>query len=221
MSISPSSKNLSFETLTVETIEECLNIIADAFDVDEPVNSSLPVPKTIFRLFLNDHSSVLLKYQDFCFCARDKSTGKIVAAFLNYDSSEQIPMDTLSVVPTLPEAFEFLYHYKSMQPELDENVAVAARKEMTFGFSGVHEDYRGLGLQSSARKLLIDAARNSGYTHVISAASSCASQRSMVKLGAVEKSRLVYKDWSNSQGVIAFAAAPEHHVAWCIMELQI
>lgn len=220
MESSKCTSNLVFEALKEETMNECLDVIAESFDVDEPVNYSLGVPKTVFRLFLQDHCDALLKYvtpdsQSLSYVVRDETTGQIIAGFINYCSIENIPANAMEQFPNLAEAFEFLNQYERNidDPHQEEQVYLA--------FSGVLPEYRGQGLQSRARKTIMESARSRGYTHVVSGASSYPSYRSMSALGAVERSRLVYKEWKNSQGHVPFATAPHPHVAWCMMQLKL
>ncbi len=53
----------------------------------------------------------------------------------------------------------------------------------------------------------MNASRARGYKYAISEASSEFSRRSMLKIGAIEKARLVYHEWRNSRGEIPFALA--------------
>ena len=111
-----SSSDLVFEALNEDTITECLDVIAESFDVEEPVNYSLGVPKTVFRMFLQDHSDTLLKYvtpesQSLSYVVRDETTGKVVAGFINYPSAESIPDHAMAQFPNLGEAFQFLNQY--------------------------------------------------------------------------------------------------------------
>jgi hypothetical protein len=67
----------------------------------------------------------------------------------------------------------------------------------------------------------MNASRARGYKYAISEASSEFSRRSMLKIGAIEKARLVYHEWRNSISLCTSTLALSPHVAWCLMQLEL
>jgi GNAT superfamily N-acetyltransferase len=140
---------------------------------------------------------------------RASDTGH-VAGFLNHDMADEVDMRAFALVPDFEEAYTCLCL-------AEEQLG----RSMFFGFSGVLPEFRGRGLQSQAHRLAIAAAKARGYSFAVSAASSLYSQKSMLKLGAIELHGLEYATWRNSHGQTPLMSAPEPHRRWAALQLSL
>jgi GNAT superfamily N-acetyltransferase len=205
---------LRFEPLTADNFDACIMVIAQSFSQDEPVNHCLGItPAMMLNLFVAD-KELYLKYcqaplPPLSYVVYDTS-GKVVAGFLNHDVFDDADESAFAAIPAFAEAYSCL--------GITED---RLGRSMSFGFSGVLPEYRGQGLQSKARRLATAAAKARGYMFAVSAASSLYSQKSLLKLGAVQVGFVEYATWRDSHGDTPFAAAPEPHKMWAAMQLAL